>query len=286
MQVKYYQIVGKDSFFQSDTSSAMGLLSMLNNEIETNEYITNSKMAGEKKDPKWWIAIVLAFSGLLFGIAVANAQRQLPILEKNRADLRDSISRNILQLDATSDALSAINDDIGNIESSLSDLNYHGILDSNQSSLQILSGLSSVAGKGYEIEINDASRTDPLEFEDISLARVFDSDIQLLVNALWSSGAESISINNQRLTTTTAIRSAGDAILVNYRPLLPPFVISAIGDESMKQKLAQQPDFIDFEFVVKTYGLIFKISDYKELNIPATGVGLPDLQGITVGDRS
>ena len=51
----------------------------------------------------------------------------------------------------------------------------------------------------------------------------------------------------------------------------------------MKQKLAQQPDFIDFEFVVKTYGLIFNISNYKDLNIPATGVGLPDLQGITVG---
>ncbi len=60
--------------------------------------------------------------------------------------------------------------------------------------------------------------------------RVLSKDLQVVTNALWEAGAEAISINGQRLTARSAIRFAGDAILVNYRPLTRPYVISAIGD--------------------------------------------------------
>ena len=39
-----------------------------------------------------------------------------------------------------------------------------------------------------------------------------------------------MAINGQRLTSKTAIRFAGEAILVNFRPLTRPYVIAAIGD--------------------------------------------------------
>jgi uncharacterized protein YlxW (UPF0749 family) len=260
--------MSKDSFFKDDDSKSMGLLAMLNSEIETDEYTNPSRPLVGKKDPKWWIAVVLSFSGLLFGTAIANTQRQQPILEKNREDLRTTITKNIDNLNKTPG------------------LDFHGISQSNESNLQVFSGLSSVKGEGIEIVINDAVKTDSLESDDIELARVYDSDIQLLVNALWASGAESISINKGRLTSTSAIRSAGDAILVNYRPLLPPFVISAIGDQELRNRLVKHPDYIDLEFVVKTYGLGFNVSDIKEIEMIATGVALPSLQGITVGNRS
>jgi len=264
----------------------MGLLALLNNEIETDEYTNSNQQPIGKKDPKWWIAIVLSFSGLLFGIAVANTQRQEPILEKNRQDLRTTITKNIDNLNQTSENLSSINNEIAQIQSKTSGLDFHGVSQNNESNLQILSGLSSVKGEGIEINIRDAVKTDSLENSDIELARVYDSDIQLLVNALWASGAESIAINNARLTSTSAIRSAGDAILVNYRPLLPPFVISAIGDKQLRDRLMKHPDYIDLEFVVKTYGLGFSVSENMDIEMIATGVALPSLQGITVGNRS
>ena len=278
--------MSKNSFFKDDDSKSMGLLAMLNNEIETDEYTNPDRLPVGKKDPKWWIAVVLSFSGLLFGIAVANTQRQQPILEKNREDLRATITKNIDLLNNTSESLSSINNEIAQIQSKTPGLDFHGISQSNESNLQIFSGLSSVKGEGIEIVINDAAKTDSLESSDIELARVYDSDIQLLVNALWASGAESIAINEGRLTSTSAIRSAGDAILVNYRPLLPPFVISAIGDKDLKARLTKHPDYIDLEFVVKTYGLGFNVSENKEITMIATGVALPSLQGITVGSRS
>ena len=278
--------MSKDSFFKEDDSKSMGLLAMLNSEIETDEYTNPDHPPVGKKDPKWWIAIVLSFSGLLFGIAVANTQRQQPILEKNREDLRATITKNIEVLNKTSENLSSINNEIAQIQTNTPGLDFHGISQSNESNLQVFSGLSSVKGEGIEIVINDAIKTDSLETADLELARVYDSDIQLLVNALWASGAESVSINKSRLTSTSAIRSAGDAILVNYRPLLPPFVISAIGDNDLRDRLIKHPDYLDLQFVVKTYGLGFNVSEIKDIEMIATGVALPSLQGITVGNRS
>ncbi|MDQ2782193.1 MAG: DUF881 domain-containing protein, partial [Actinomycetota bacterium] len=60
--------------------------------------------------------------------------------------------------------------------------------------------------------------------------RVSSADLQVLCNGLWQAGAEAMSINGQRLTTRSAIRFAGQAILVDYRPLNPPYVVTAIGD--------------------------------------------------------
>ena len=278
--------MSKDSFFKEDDSKSMGLLALLNSEIETDEYTNPDHPPVGKKDPKWWIAIVLSFSGLLFGIAVANTQRQQPILEKNREDLRATITKNIEVLNKTSENLSSINNEIAQIQTNTPGLDFHGISQSNESNLQVFSGLSSVKGEGIEIVINDAIKTDSLDTADLELARVYDSDIQLLVNALWASGAESVSINKSRLTSTSAIRSAGDAILVNYRPLLPPFVISAIGDNDLRDRLIKHPDYLDLQFVVKTYGLGFNVSEIKDIEMIATGVALPSLQGITVGNRS
>jgi uncharacterized protein YlxW (UPF0749 family) len=264
----------------------MGLLSLLNNEIETNEYQVSKNTKQVKKDPTWWIAVVLSFAGLFFGVAVANTQRQQPIFEQNRENLRKSITKSIDNLNITTQNLSLINNEIAQVKSLTPGLDFHGLNQKSETDLQIISGLSAVQGFGYEIELNDAIKTDSLDIDKLDLARIYDSDVQLLVNALWATGAESIAINNRRLTSTSAIRSAGDAILVNYQPLLPPYKIAAIGSRSIKEDINQNPDFQDLQFVVKTYGLLFKMSEFKEITMQATGVSLPDMQGITVGSRS
>ena len=51
-----------------------------------------------------------------------------------------------------------------------------------------------------------------------------------VVNELWHDGAEAISVNDVRLTPTTAIRFAGEAVLVDFQPITSPYTIRAIGD--------------------------------------------------------
>ena len=43
-----------------------------------------------------------------------------------------------------------------------------------------------------------------------------------MVNELWADGAQAMSVNDVRLTPTSAIRFAGQAVLVDFQPLLPP----------------------------------------------------------------
>ena len=64
---------------------------------------------------------------------------------------------------------------------------------------------------------------------------MLDRDLQTVVNGLWAAGAEAVAVNGQRLTALSAIRSAGDAILVDYRPLTRPYVVTAIGDPATLQ---------------------------------------------------
>ncbi|RMI30250.1 DUF881 domain-containing protein, partial [Actinomadura harenae] len=59
--------------------------------------------------------------------------------------------------------------------------------------------------------------------------RVYDQDLQILVNGLWAAGSTAVAINGLRLTPTTAIRTAGEAVLVDYRPLTGPYEVTALG---------------------------------------------------------
>ena len=98
--------------------------------------------------------------------------------------------------------------------------------------LGLASATSPVRGPGVVITLDDPD-TGPgrpeLPPEALADGRVRDTDLQDTANALWAAGAEALSINGQRLTALTAIRLAGDAILVDLLPLKPPYVVRAIG---------------------------------------------------------
>lgn len=91
-------------------------------------------------------------------------------------------------------------------------------------------GALAVSGPGVVITMDDAPRPDDVQPADRTTERVNARDLSLVVNGLWSAGAEAISVNEHRLTSTSAIRFAGQAIIVDFRGLTPPYVVSAIGD--------------------------------------------------------
>jgi len=106
------------------------------------------------------------------------------------------------------------------------------------SRLEIAAGTVPVTGPGLVLTVDDAAveagaknpNVDPLAATAPDQGKVIARDLQIIVNGLWQAGAEAISVNGHRLTTRAAIRFAGAAILVDYRPLTRPYVITAIGD--------------------------------------------------------
>ena len=102
------------------------------------------------------------------------------------------------------------------------------------------------------------------------LGRVQDIDLQHVVNGLWAAGAEAISINGQRLTARSAIRTAGSAINVDFRPLSPPYAIDAIGDpKSLAARFQETSDGRYLLQLKSQFGIIYEMSTKDALTLPA-----------------
>ncbi|MGW1174016.1 DUF881 domain-containing protein [Kitasatospora sp. NPDC002543] len=151
-------------------------------------------------------------------------------------------------------------------------------------------GLGQVTGPGLKLVLEDAAGTglggnvDPRAGQGFSNSgRLRDRDLQLVVNGLWGAGAEAIAINGQRLTALSAIRAAGEAVLVDNRPLVPPYSIQAIGDGS--QLLAAfEKDMAGqyLRLLQEQYGIKSTLSVQKSLTLPAAvGVTLRTAQPVT-----
>src|SRR5436305_306242 len=82
--------------------------------------------------------------------------------------------------------------------------------------------------------------------------------------------ADAISINGQRIGATTAIRQAGEAILVDQRPLAPPYELSAIGNpEDLSNAFLRTPEAQSVAGLSKDYGIVFTFARKDQLKVPA-----------------
>lgn len=100
----------------------------------------------------------------------------------------------------------------------------------------IVAGLTSVKGKGIRINIDVEKVLEEIALNagryDSNISIIQDTDIMTILNELTSYGAEAISVNNQRITSLTSIKSDGPVIKINGVSASAPFVIEAIGDSA------------------------------------------------------
>jgi uncharacterized protein YlxW (UPF0749 family) len=143
--------------------------------------------------------------------------------------------------------------------------------------LRTTSGLGAVTGPGLIVVLEDSSRV-PQSAEEHTDLRIQDVDIQLVANAMWQAGAEAISVNGQRVVSTTAIRRAGGSILVNYRAVDSPYRVAAIGDaDALRDGLEEGGVVRRYEVWREVYGLGFSVQASSGLVVPALAAG-PDLR--------
>jgi uncharacterized protein YlxW (UPF0749 family) len=132
--------------------------------------------------------------------------------------------------------------------------------------VQMWAGTTAMSGRGLEIRLSDSRREGRTDADRESLA-VHDVDLQLVVNALWAAGAEAVAVNGQRLVSTSPIRAAGETITVNFRPLVPPYKVEAIGADRKpfeRSAVAQR-----FRQWVEDYGLGFSVRSRSRVVVPA-----------------
>lgn len=143
--------------------------------------------------------------------------------------------------------------------------------------LEDASGLGALRGQGVTVTLTDSSRA-PATRADTADLTIQDVDLQLVVNELWRAGAEAVSINGRRVVATTAIRSAGGSILVNYGAVTSPYRIVALGDRAgLSRRLSGSEVGSRFQVWTQVYGLGFEVVAAEDLRVPALAAA-PELR--------
>lgn len=117
----------------------------------------------------------------------------------------------------------------------------------------ILLGMTEVKGQGITIELEDG------------IDLIHDNDIISIVNELKNAGAEAISINDQRIVSTTSITCDGNVIMINGQKVGTPFFIKAIGNSaSLYGALSRKEGIM---YWLDYYGVYTKIEQSEDITI-------------------
>ena len=189
---------------------------------------------------KWpfTLTLVAFLSGiLLVSVILTNKATESNAATNPNADLIEIINRIEEETEILEEAFEKRRGQIEKThEEQLEGIDQLTDLQSELAWLKKRAGLTQVAGPGIIVVLddNDAAASDakanePFTFDPGNYI-IHDKDLLYLVNDLKIGGAEAISINNQRIVTSSDIRCVGTVILVNSTRLAPPYEIKAIGN--------------------------------------------------------
>jgi uncharacterized protein YlxW (UPF0749 family) len=131
-------------------------------------------------------------------------------------------------------------------------------------------GLTPVSGPGVTVTLDDAPSSVAANGIDPDLLVVHQQDIQAVANALWNGGAEAMTIQKQRVISTTAVKCVGNTVVLHGIPYSPPYRISAIGDPAgLHNALAASEAIQIYQQYVDAYGLVFREKSESKLHLPA-----------------
>ncbi|MGP4001317.1 DUF881 domain-containing protein [Streptomyces sp. 8N706] len=221
---------------------------------------------------KLGLAAGLVLAAAVVTVGAVQAQISAPALAKERQELIDRIDAETSAVDKLQDNVDTLREDVGARQRQA--LERHG--GQRGQLVSLLAGATEVHGPGVKLVVNDAKGTGgsgdgPRESSGFSdTGRVRDRDLQRVVNGLWESGAEAIAVNGQRLTSLSAIRAAGDAILVDNKPLVPPYTLLAVGDgQRLATTFQDSADGQYLHVLQENYGVRASISAQNEVRLPA-----------------
>ncbi len=218
-------------------------------------------------------ALLFAVIGLLLAAAFWQTQSVQPVAAERRAAL-------VGQIESATTAAQEAELRATTLRSTVSELQLlatRGLGDEfadQLRALEVASGFVGLEGPGAELVMADGSPPLP-KGVDLDEATVLDIDMQTAVNGLWEAGAYAIAINDIRLTSMTAIRTAGQAILVDFRPLEPPYRIAAIGPEDLARRFARTQASDDLDQLRKDYGIQSEVVAADAVTVPASTANLP-----------
>lgn len=218
----------------------------------------------ERRVPRRTAGVVLLAFGLLVTVAAVQTSRNASADEASRSSLID-------QIDLRREGVADLQKQLATLQSD--QLALQRTLTRTQTQTQAAqarlsriggrTGFAPVTGPGIQVTVDSAPESD-----NDHLVR--DSDLALLTDALWAAGAEAISVNGERLTVLSAFRNVGLGVLVNSRPVTPPYVFDVVGNpDTLAANLLSSTAGARWYALKNSLGFSFDVRNAANLALPA-----------------
>lgn len=228
---------------------------------------------------RWYDGPAVALGCLLVGftlaVAYVHTHRSAPTSAKVHADL-------VTRVKAAQAAGDRLQRDVQRLDNEVSRARDRALpgtaLGAELDRDQLLAGATPVVGPGLRVQLGDPPAATPspgngsrrpVPIGETPL--LSDRDVRSVVNELWHDGAEAISVNDVRLTPISAIRFAGQAVLVDFTPITSPYTIRAVGDSDMLVTSFADSDVASrYHTLASAEGISFAWAQEDTLHLPAT----------------
>lgn len=221
--------------------------------------------------------LVGVLAGVLIGTTAITAQGDdlRPDRTSDLAELAAQAERRNAELAASAEALRTENEQLAAAQGA-----EPAPTDPDAALEAQVAGLTAVQGPAVRVTLTDA----PADYEppgvDGDLLVVHEQDIQQVVNALWSAGAEAMTIQGQRVVATTAVKCVGNTVVLHGVPYAPPYVITAIGDQAaLENGLANSKGVQIYRQYAAAYQLGYAQQRVEQVTMPAFAGVLPQQAG-------
>lgn len=277
-------------------------MSLLNNVMDHSlddgyaEAAARREAAGKSGLPrttraKLWLAVGLVLAALVVTVGAVQARVDAPTVAKEREELIDRVEEGTREAEALEDRIEQLRTTVEEKQNEA--LEKHG--GARGALTALLAAATPAEGPGIKLVIDDAEDSKggagggPRSSSGFSdTGRIRDRDMQRVINGLWAAGAEAVTVNDQRLTGLSAIRAAGDAILVDNKPLAPPYTVLAVGQgEELRSGFQDSVDGQYLEVLRENYGVRYDISVQEKVRLPAaSSLALRTAQPVKTGKGS
>ncbi len=211
--------------------------------------------------------LLCIFLGFSIVIQIKNVEEDYTFVSlRTITDLQNLIKKEEGELSNISELIISSKDRLVEYEAAIREGgSIKDVLAKEHDQFKMISGFVDIEGSGVIVKLSDSDR-ELYEWEDPNNVIVHDLDVLILVNDLKIAGAEAISINGQRIMSTSEIQCAGATITINNYTYGQPFVIKAIGDPDILGAAIKSPESYA-SLLIDVYGLGLELLTYENLKI-------------------
>jgi uncharacterized protein YlxW (UPF0749 family) len=194
----------------------------------------------------WRVAtpVVGLLSGALFVVS-AHSSEGTDLRPGRYTDLASLVRGDAQQVDGLKKRVAQLNARVADLSASVDNQQVRR-LQKQADAVKYAAGLEPVSGSGITVTLSDAPESTDSDTPDTvdnpNLLLVHQQDIQAVVNAMWNGGAKVVTVQGQRIVSTTGIRCIGNSVQLQGVPYSQPYRISAVGDvDRLSAAISQDP---------------------------------------------